>query len=294
VGGTVAAGFKAVSAGENVTLNEFGMKMKPTDLYVEVVECPLKDAASEDDVAAYDFPDAGASGRFDIAAEQIEKYGSDYFVIGDCELSIFELAWHLTGLETYLMAMAGGEAWLEKLNERVEQWTTGLATQMVDLGVDALWFGENLGSQTSTLISPAMWRKMFRPRYEKMFKALHKRRRDLIIIMHSDGAVAPLLDDFIEMGVDVFNPVQPNVPGSDPAELKGKYGGKLSFFGGIDQQELLPSGDSGRIESQIKRYCQTLGAGGGYLAAPAHILQADVAPDTVKVMVEAVRKYGKY
>jgi len=294
VGGTMAAGFKPTPLGDGTTLNEFGMKMRPTDLYVEVVEPPLKDVASVADIEGYAFPDAYAEGRFDIAAQEVAKYRDDYFIIGDCELSIFELAWQLTGLEKYMMALAMQEDWLDALSDRVEQWTTGIADQLVALGVDALWFGEDLGTQTSTLISPDMWRRTFKPRYVRLFEALRRKNPDLIIIMHSDGAVAPLLDDFIEMGVDAYNPVQPNVPGSDPQELKERYGDSIAFFGGVDQQRLLPGGDPEAIRSAIQRLCETLGRGGGYLLAPAHIIQADVAPETVQVMIEAALGRGAY
>ena len=144
----------------------------------------------------------------------------------------------------------------------------GLASQLVDLGVDAVWFGEDLGTQLSMLISPDMWREMFRPRYERMITTLREKNPNLIVIMHSDGAVAPLLEDFIEMKIDVYNPVQPNVPGSDPRELKDTYGDRISFFGGIDQQELLPSGDEKSIRDEMARRAQVVGEGGGYLMAP--------------------------
>ena len=193
-----------------------------------------------------------------------------------------------------MMGLAMREKWLEVLNDRVERWTGDLAEELVKLGVDALWFGEDLGSQTSTLISPEMWREMFKGRYVRMFEKLRAINPEVTIIMHSDGAVAPLLDDFIEMGVDVYNPVQPNVPGSDPQELKDRYGDKIAFFGGIDQQQLLPEGDAEKIRREIKYRCEVLGRGGGYLLAPAHILQADVKPETVKVMIEAAREFGKY
>ncbi|MHC4123742.1 MAG: uroporphyrinogen decarboxylase family protein [Planctomycetota bacterium] len=294
VGGTVACGFTPIPVEDDITMNEFGMKMKPTNLYVEVVEPPLKNAGSIQDVEQYNFPDPNAKGRFNIAQKEIEKYGNDYFIIGDCELSIFELAWQLTGLEKHMMAMAMQEQWLEPLYDKVECWTTQLALQQVKLGVDAIWFGEDLGTQTSTLMSPDMWCKLFKPRYIRMFELLKKENPDIIIIMHSDGAVATLLDNFIEIGVDVYNPVQPNVPGSDPKELKENYGDSIAFFGGIDQQQLLPEGDIEKIRSEVKYRCQILGENGGYLLAPAHVIQADVKPEVVKVMVEAVKEFGKY
>ena len=191
------------------------------------------------------------------------------------------------------MALALEEPWIERLNDRVEAWTLGLAEQLARLGVDAVWFGEDLGSQTSTLISPDMWRERFKPRYLRMIASLKRINPALIIIMHSDGAVAPLIDDFIEMGIEVYNPVQPNVAGSDPKELAEKYGGRINFFGGIDQQALLPSGDIPALKAEIRRRAEILGAGGEYPMAPAHIIQADTSPRTVKAMIEAVESLGR-
>ena len=292
VGGTVARGFVPRPVRGTITENEFGMHMQPTSLYVEVVKCPLEEASGPADVEAYRFPDPQAPGRFEHARRDIDRFGRDFFVIGDVELSLFELAWHLTGMERYLLALASGEEWLEALNDRVEGWTLGLARQLVAAGVDALWFGEDLGSQTSTLISPGMWRELFKPRYRRMFAELRRLKPDLILIMHSDGAVAPLLEDFIELGVDVYNPVQPNVPGSDPRELKERFGGRIGFFGGIDQQVLMPSGDIPRLREEVRRRMAILGAGGGYLLAPAHVIQADVRPEVVRAMIDAVREEG--
>jgi uroporphyrinogen decarboxylase len=282
VGGQVAENFIPQAVRDDITTNEFGMHMKPTSLYVEVVKCPLDGAESIGDVEAYPFPDPYAPGRMEDAKQDIDRFGKDYFIIGDCELSLFELAWHLTGLENYMINMASEEDWIEALNDKVEYFTTGIAEQLVRAGVDAIWFGEDLGTQVSTLISPDIWRKMFRPRHERIIKKIRAINPEILVIMHSDGAVAPLLDDFIEMGVDIYNPVQPNVPGSDPKELKDKYGGRISFFGGLDQQRLMPEGDMKKIEADMRNRATILGEKGGYLLAPAHLLQADVAPETVE------------
>ncbi len=289
VGGTVAEGFTPQIIREDITLNEFGMEMQPTPLYVEVVKCPLSEASSVEDIENYPFPDAAAPGRFTKAERDIAKYKDSHFIIGDVELSQFELAWHLTGLSEYMMALAMEEPWVEALNDRVEAWTSTLAHSLAERGVDAIWFGEDLGTQTSTLISPDMWRERFKPRHARVIATLKEKYPDLMIIMHSDGAVAPLIDDFIEIGVDIYNPVQPNVAGSDPQELQDKYGDRISFFGGIDQQELLPSGDTDALREEIARRAAILGAEGNYLMAPAHIIQADVAPETVTAMIDAIR-----
>ena len=294
VGGTVPSHYIPETVHEDITKNEFGMHMKPTPLYVEVVKCPLENAATISDIENYSFPDPYAEGRFEKAHRDIERYGKDYFVIGDVEISLFELAWHLTGMEKYMVGMLCDEPWLDLLNDRVEEWSTGLALQLVKAGVDAIWFGEDLGSQTSTLISPEDWRIRFKPRHKRMIEKLQKENPDIIVIMHSDGAVAPLIDDFIEIGVDVYNPVQPNVYGSDPQELKEKYGDKICFFGGIDQQDLLPSGNINKIRAEIKKRISILGKNSGYLLAPAHILQPDVSMYTIEEMIKAAQEFGSY
>jgi uroporphyrinogen decarboxylase len=285
VGGQVAKGFAPETIRDNVTTNEFGMHMKPTPLYVEVVKCPLNGVSSVEEVERYHMPDPYAPGRIENALRDIARFKKDYFLIGDCEISMFEMAWHLTGLEDYLIGMADEEEWVDALNDKVEAFTTGLAEQLAKAGADAIWLGEDLGSQVSTLISPDTWRRMFKPRHARLIQKLRAINPEIVIIMHSDGAVAPLIDDFIEIGVDVYNPVQPNVPGSDPQELMKKYGGRIRFFGGIDQQGLLPEGDVAKIEKSMRFYAETLGEKGGYLMAPAHILQADVAPETVEKML---------
>jgi uroporphyrinogen decarboxylase len=294
IGGTVPSGYLPERVQGNITRNEFGMHMKPTPLYVEVVKCPLENAADAGDIEKYSFPDAYAKGRFEKARRDIERFGKDYFIIGDVEISLFELAWHLTGMEKYMVGMLCNEPWVEVLNDRVEEWSTGLALQLVKAGADAIWFGEDLGSQTSTLISPEDWRIMFKPRHKRMIEKLRKENPGVIVIMHSDGAVAPLIDDFIEIGVDVYNPVQPNVYGSDPQELKDRFGEKICFFGGIDQQDLLPSGDIKSIRADIKNRISILGKNRGYLLAPAHILQPDVSADTIEEMIKAAREFGVY
>ena len=144
VGGTVAKGFVPTPVRGNVSTNEFGMHMSPTSLYVEVVKCPLEEAHTAADIEAYPFPDPRAPGRFDDARRDVDRFGKEFFVIGDVELSLFELAWHLAGMEKYLIGMAMEEDWASALDQRVEEWTTGLALCLVDAGVDALWFGEDL------------------------------------------------------------------------------------------------------------------------------------------------------
>ena len=139
-----------------------------------------------------------------------------------------------------------------------------------------------------------MWRQVFKPRFAELFAELKSANPDVMIMYHSDGAVAPILDDLVEIGMDVFNPVQPNVPGHEPHDLKDKLGDRLSFWGAIDQQYLLPQGTLEEIEQDVRNKIEVLGAGGGYMCSPAHIIQADTSVENVEAFIAAVKKHGTY
>jgi len=144
------------------------------------------------------------------------------------------------------------------------------------------------------IISPRLWRRLFKPRFAELWQELKSLNPEVMILYHSDGAVAPILEDLAEIGMQVFNPVQPNVPGHDPQTLKDTLGKKIAFWGAIDQQELLPHGTSDQIERDVAEKIRILGKGGGYMVAPAHIIQADTSMENVEAFIAAVKKHGVY
>ncbi len=123
------------------------------------------------------------------------------------------------------------------------------------------------------------------------FKAV---KPDIIPILHCDGVVADLLDDIHEIGFEVFNPVQPGVPGHLPQDMKTNFGGKFAFWGAIDRQDLLPNGSDEELEKDIIEKINVLGKGGGYMITPAHILQNHVSPERVLKFIELCMKHGNY
>jgi uroporphyrinogen decarboxylase len=144
------------------------------------------------------------------------------------------------------------------------------------------------------LISPDMWRRLFKPRYAEMWQEVRSSNPEVIIAYHCDGAIAPILGDLADIGMQVFNPVQPNVPGHEPQELKSKFGDRIAFWGAIDQQSLLPQGPPEAIADYVAERIEILGEGGGYLCSPAHIIQADVPMEHVEAFIAAVKSHGSY
>jgi len=294
VGGGLSRIFEIEQDEDGCFVNEFGMKMRQGALYMEVIDSPLRAATTIPEIDRYQFPDPYDPARYVQAEADIARYGDHYFVIGDCELTIFELCWHLVGMQRFMEGLAYQEPYIEALIAKAFVWSLGVATELAKRGVDAIWFGDDFGSQTGLMISPRVWRRLFKPLYAQLFRAVKDVDPDIVIIMHSDGAVAPLLPDLIEIGLEVFNPVQPNVPGHDPQELKDRFGDQLSFFGAIDQQHLLPNGTPEEIRADVKAKIRALGAGGGYMIAPVHIVQADTPPENVKAFIAAAKELGRY
>mgnify|MGYP005856154923 CR=1 FL=1 len=293
-GASEASGFNPEILPDGSWYNEYGMKMHQGDIYVEVDEYPLKNIETKEDVLNYQFPDLSLPGRFDDACELVKKYNKDYFVIGDIEVTILTLVQQLVGMEKMLMDMALEKDYLPELISRVTDFHIDHGLRLIETGVDALWVGDDFGGQSSLLFSVEYFRRIWKPHYVRMCEAFRKANKDITLILHCDGAVSELLNDFHEIGFQIFNPVQPGVPHHGPEEIKSGWGEVLSFWGAVDQQDLIPSGTDEELEADIKEKITILGRQGGYMIAPAHILQPDVTPERVETFIELCMKHGKY
>ena len=209
-------------------------------------------------------------------------------------MTILTLAQNLLGMQKMMMDMASGEEYVEYLFRKCGEFQTEVGLELIKRGVDAVWVGDDFGSQTGLLFSRQMFRELLMPHYKKMLDTFKAARPDVVNILHCDGAVKPLLQDIKDIGFDVFNPVQPGVPGHSPREIKDEFGDQFAFWGAIDQQYLLPNGTDEELAADIREKCGILGAGGGYMIAPAHIIQVDVSPERVKYFIETAMKYGVY
>ena len=274
---------------DGIIENEWHMKFKPAGLYNEFYEYPLANIKSASDLDSYDFPDPLADGRYDAAEAAVAKYSKDYAIVGDLECCIFETAWYLIGLQKFLMDVALEKSYVPVLLDKLTQIAIETGKQLIECGADIIWAGDDFGSQKGMIISPDMWRRVMKPRIKLMFDEFRKANPNIKIAWHSCGSILPIIPDFIEIGLDILNPIQPRAKGMDPKFLKDTYGDSLSFFGGIDIQNLLPFGIPEEIKSEVKRRIDILGAGGGYIVAPAHNIQDDTPVENILALFEAVK-----
>ena len=154
-------------------------------------------------------------------------------------------------------------------------------------------FADDLGAQENLQISPAMYRSLIKPRQKILFEMV-KQYTPAKIFLHSDGAIAPILPDLIEVGIDIINPVQPTCKGMDTAGLKRAYGRDITFWGSIDTQGVLPFGTPPEVADEVKRRIDHLAPGGGFVLAAVHNIQPEVPPENIVAMFETALEYGQY
>lgn len=223
------------------------------------------------------------SGYF-IAARMVSSHGP------------FQTACDLRGTEQFLMDMAIDPEFAETLLGRVTDTLDGLLRRYLEAG--GAYFdlvelpGDDYAGNTNLVISPAMFRRFIKPALRRLVSTVKEFRPELRVMLHSDGLVRGLLDEFIEIGVDVVHPLEP-LPGMDLEAIKARYGPRLSFLGAIDISHAMP-GSRAEVVAEARRRIGQLGPGGGYVLAPANHLQADVPPENVVALYQAAHEYGRY
>ena len=273
-------------------VNEWGMVFRDIGLYNEFADYPLKEASSVSDILDYPLPDPVAPGRFDEARKTVERYGKEYAVVADVETSFWETSWYLVGLEKLMVDMMMEAPYVEALFDRVMEINLEIGRQLIMLGADIIWAGDDFGTQRGMIMDPDTWRRIFKPRISYMFREWKKVNPGIRIAWHTCGSVVPIIGDFIEIGLDLINPLQPLASGMDAENITRIFGDRVLYFGGIDIQELLPAGPPERIRSEVRRISDIYGRYGGYLIAPAHNIQDDTPVEHILAFFDAVKQLG--
>ena len=260
--------------------------------YTEMVNHPLLDDIDGNKLKEYVVPDPDDEEVYLPLREIVEKYGKEYFICASLACTIFEASWYLHGLEQTIVDMMIRKEYIEELFDKVMDFSLKAGLHMIDEGVDMIWLGDDIGTQDKMMISPQLWRELLKPRMKKLIEVYRKRNKDIFIAYHSCGYIEPVIQDLIDIGVDVLNPIQPHA--MDPAILKSKYGDRLSFWGSIDIQNNLPYGTKEDIEEEVKLRMNTIAKGGGLLLGAAHNIQADTNIENIFTLYQAIDKFGWY
>jgi uroporphyrinogen decarboxylase len=245
------------------------------------------------DIEAYPFPNLTTSYRYEGLEETVQTlHDQDLAAVLSWEMTIFEKAWRIRGLEEMLIDFVMNPEVVECLLDRVAEQTGYLAARYAEAGVDVIQLGDDVGSQNGMMISPRVWRKFLKPRLAELIAGIKAANPEVLVFYHTDGVVDPVIPDFIEIGIDVLNPVQPEC--MDIGKLKILYGDQLSFWGGIGVQSTLPFGTPAEVRKAVHDIIMKAGQNGGLLVAPAHVIEPDVPWENVEAFVQAMRDFGTY
>src|SRR5210317_2033443 len=185
-GASVSDDYKIQPDEKGHWLNEYQMLMRQGDIYVEVIDYPLANAQTRADVDNYEFPDVEAPGRFRDAETLLEKYKEEFLVIGDIEVTVFSLAQQLVGMEKLLMDMMMETEYVIPLFEACAEFQTRIGLRLIELGVDAIWYGDDFGTQQSLIMDQETFRNQLKPIYARMNERFKKANHDIIPILHCD------------------------------------------------------------------------------------------------------------
>lgn len=268
--------------------------------YTYVIDkSPLENAKSIDEILKYDLSDVENERMYkNLEEEASELRKSNYAVVGSYDLrsSIFGIFWFLRGFEKFFMDLIINEEFATVLMEKVMSIQEKIIVKFLEKTgkyLDVFCLCGDLGTQNSLLISPNIFRKMIKPLYVKIIKKA-KNYTDAKIFYHSCGSVYHLIEDLIDCGIDILNPIQVSAKGMDTEKMKKEFGKRIVSWGGIDTQNVLSSGTVEDVYKEVKLRINHLAKGGGYVIAPVHNIQSDIPPQNIVAMYEAGYKYGKY
>lgn len=267
-----------------------GWKIQPyetpfgTGHYTEIASHPLAD---DDAIAGYQPPDPNRPELYADAEQVIRDFKDEYWIVGVTVTTIFETAWALRGLEQMLIDMAMDPDLADHLLDIPYQYHLTAAKKLVEMGVDLVWTGDDVGSQNEMLISPKMWRKYLKWRMADFIRELKTINPEVKVAYHSDGDVSRIIPELVEIGLDILNPIQP--ASMDPAEIKKRYEDKLCFWGTIDEQRTLPFGSPEEVRGEVIERLESVGKGGGLILAPTHHVQLDTPLENFWAMVDTIQ-----
>lgn len=234
----------------------------------------------EDEEAEYAFPKVNTALADEICVKLAAE--KERYTMFSITMGFFERAWSLRGMENILMDMCADEETAKKVFDGVLTHHHALLDRILDKPFDAVYFGDDWGQQKGLIMGPPYWREYIKPGVSELFNRIKRAGKQ--IVLHSCGDLREIFPEIIEMGVDVYNTVQPEI--YDLKELKREYGKDITFYGGISTQQFLPYASAGEVRDMTARTLDILFRDGGYILSPTHAVTPDIPPENILALLE--------
>ena len=283
--------------GERSYRDEWGVERvnPPGSHYYDQISFPLAGEITLRDIVEYPWPDPHHPARTQGLSERIQeiRQTTDCATVLNLPSAFVHTSQYLRGFSDWFIDIAADKKLIGALFDATLDISLAMCQvilEQVGDQVDVVLASDDLGLQRSLMMSPDAYREMIKPRHCRYFQLLHD-LSSARVLFHTCGSVVDIVEDLIEIGVDVLNPVQVTAKGMEPATLKREYGDRLAFWGAIDTQHVLPHGSVEDVQSEVERRIEELGRGGGYVLGAVHNIQPDVPLGNILTMYRHARAY---
>ena len=281
----VGAGMRQDNISEDEYVDEWGCRFKQGNIF-HIVDPRLP----EPELGDYSFPDLSLEWRYEDLANSIAQRPGK-FVVAAFYGGFFERGCWLRGMQNWLMDLVEHEGFVNELLDGV----LDVIMAFVDVtgkrsDVDAILLGDDYGQQRGLIMGPVLWRKYFKPRLARVFKRIHEHGKYTAI--HSCGDNADIMGDLIEIGLDIFNPFQPEA--MDIVEMKRRHGERVTFNGGIGTQGALVYGSPDNVRREIRFALREIGRGGGFVIETTKALRREVPMENITVVIDELTNQRRY
>jgi hypothetical protein len=251
---------------------------------------PLGRATSLEELQAYPFPEYDLDDTEHIRQAVAALHSAGKAAIGSMQMTIWERAWYVRDMTQMMMDMTMEDEKAVFMLDKITEHSCQRAAAFAAAGADMIELGDDVGMQSTLMMSREMYREWLMPRLMKVVQAAKAAKPDVLIFYHTCGYVEPLIGDLIEAGVEVLNPVQPEC--MDFSEIHAKYGDRLSFNGTVGTQTTMPFGTPQEVRDTVFRNLDIAGEKGGLLCCPTHMLEPEVPWENVEAYVKACKEYS--
>ena len=293
--GFVAPDYSSYWKGQNLpagtTINDCGVAMIPSGFYhFWGFLSPLRNAKTLSEIENYPLTDVRGWDVSDLPGQVAGRHATGR-TAGAWVGHMYETAWQIRGYEQFLMDMVEQPAWAECLLERLMEQNLARAEAYARAGADLITTGDDIANQENLMFSPDSWRKIMLSRWKKVWGRIKEINPDCKIWYHSDGNISSIIEELIEAGVDILNPLQPECLDLDA--IHKRYGRRVTFDGCIGTQSTMPFGKPADVRKRVREVIDKYGRKGGLIVSPTHDLEPEVPLENIDALFTECREYGK-
>jgi uroporphyrinogen decarboxylase len=284
-------GRRAIWFDERTYEDEWGVRHRVGEggWYEEWVSGPLSEAQTAEDIERYPLPTVDQIRDPENYAEQVAQLKAQDLFVSSGISNPYLRAWSLRGMHNVLADYLINRDLLEALYDRLYALYGEMTQRMARAGVDMISVTGDIAMQDRIIMGPDTWRAVDKPRMAKLIADCRAINPDVFFYIHSDGNVMALMDDLVEIGFNVINPVQPEC--MDPVEVKRRWGDKITIHGGISLQRTLPFGTVQQVRDEVETLIRTCGYNGGLVVFPSNVIQPDTPLENIIACFHAARDF---